>query len=98
MATHAHSTRTPFLPAAGHPIVASGGPVTQAALAMRSAGLRDRLDARPSRKASDPHIPLRDRLIAAHAAAMAVRWVFEVEDPDAAPYRSALAVDNNLRQ
>ena len=94
MATHAHSTRTPFLPAAGHPIVASGGPVTRATLTMRAAGLRDLLEARTSRKPSDPHIPLRDRLIAAHAAAMAVRPVFEDEHPDSPAYKAALAVDN----
>ncbi|WP_267361489.1 MULTISPECIES: hypothetical protein [unclassified Methylobacterium] len=96
MATHAHSTRTPLLPATGPTIVAAGGPVTRATLTMRAAGLRDRLDAGTSRKPSDPHISLRDRLIAAHAAAMAVRPVFEDEHPDSPSYKAALAVDNGM--
>ncbi|MCJ2070010.1 hypothetical protein MKK75_14595 [Methylobacterium sp. J-030] len=68
----------------------------RAALAMRSAGLRERLEARTGRKPAEPHIPLRDRLIAAHAAAMAVRPVFEQEHPDSIAYKAALTVDNGM--
>ena len=80
MATH-HSTpphsggERPRLPSA------QAGPVTQAVLVMRSAELRERLEAHTSRKPADPHISLRDRLIAAHAAAIAVRPVFEARAP-----------------
>ena len=71
---------------------------TPATVAKRAAALRQRLENRISHGAQDPHVPLRDRLIACHAAAMSVRWVIEVEDPDAEPYKAALAVDNALRR
>ncbi|MCJ2132913.1 hypothetical protein MKK69_02335 [Methylobacterium sp. J-026] len=63
---------------------------------MRAASLRERLEARRSRNPSDPHVTLRDRLIAAHAAAMAVRPVFEDEHPDNPAYKAALIVDNAM--
>ena len=76
----------------------ASGLATPATLAKRAVALRQRLEARIGYGAQDPHISLRDRLIAAHAAAMSVRWVFEVEDPDAKPYKAALTVDNELRR
>jgi len=72
------------------------GPVTRALLVMRSAELRERLEARTNYALPDPHIPLRDCLITAHAAAMAVRPVFEDEHPDSPVYKAALAVDNRM--
>ncbi|MCJ2070897.1 hypothetical protein MKK75_19235 [Methylobacterium sp. J-030] len=76
--------------------VDAADPTTRPALAKRAAALRRRLEARSSRKSADPHIPHRDRLIAAHAAAMAVRSVFQEEHPDSPTYKAALAVDNRM--
>ena len=77
---------------------AARGSAIPATLAKRAAALRHRFDAHIGHGAQDPHVPLRDRLIAAHSAAMSVRWVFDAEDPDAEPYKAALAVDNALRR
>ncbi|SFL42225.1 hypothetical protein [Methylobacterium pseudosasicola] len=69
-----------------------------AALKARAADLRGALVKCPRTGGTDPHVPFGPALIGAHAAAMSVRWVFEVEDPEAEPYKAALAVDNVLRR
>ncbi|MCJ2089529.1 hypothetical protein MKK88_26590 [Methylobacterium sp. E-005] len=76
--------------------VDAAGSTTRPALAERAVALRERLEVRRCRKPSDPQVALRDRLIAAHAAAMRVRWVFEVEDPDSSAYKAGLVIDNAM--
>ena len=71
------------------------GPVTQAVLVMRSAELRERLEARTGRKPADPHIPLTGSPDRRTRSRDGGRSVFEVENPDALPYKAALTVDNS---
>lgn len=77
-------------------LIASGGPVSQASLAMRTANLRERLEAVSKTGPTDPHVAYKTKLIDAHACAMAVRPVFEEEHPDSHVYKVALAVDNRM--